>query len=101
MSASTPLSSQTTAPPPPATKPRAEDADLQAVHKLKSAHAAIRSELAKVIIGQERVIDQILIAMFTRSHALLVGVPGLAKTLIISSLAQTLHLNFKRIQAVS
>jgi MoxR-like ATPase len=98
MSASTPPSSHTAAPPPPVTKPRAEDADLQAVQKLKSAHAAIRSELAKVIIGQEKVIDQILIALFTRSHALLVGVPGLAKTLIISSLAQTLHLNFKRIQ---
>jgi MoxR-like ATPase len=79
-------------------RPRAEDADLQAVHKLKNSHAAIRAELAKVIVGQEKVIDQILIAMFTRSHALLVGVPGLAKTLIISSLAQTLHLQFKRIQ---
>jgi MoxR-like ATPase len=49
-------------------------------------------------VGQDAVIDQILISIFTRSHALLVGVPGLAKTLMISTLAQTLHLTFKRIQ---
>ena len=52
----------------------------------------IKTELAKVIVGQDEVIDEILISIFTRSHALLVGVPGLAKTLMISSLAQTLHL---------
>jgi MoxR-like ATPase len=51
-----------------------------------------------VIVGQEQVIDELLISIFTRSHALLVGVPGLAKTLLISTLAQTLHLSFKRIQ---
>src|SRR5260221_13613932 len=89
-----------TTPPPstPAAKPRGEDADVQAVQNLKAAHAAIKSELAKAIIGQQHVIDEILISIFTRSHALLVGVPGLAKTLMISSLAQTLHLGFKRIQ---
>jgi MoxR-like ATPase len=81
-----------------ATTAKIDDADLQAVENLKSAHAAIKNELAKVIIGQERVIDEILISIFTRSHALLVGVPGLAKTLMISTLAQTLHLSFKRIQ---
>ena len=74
------------------------DDDLQAVQNLRTARAAIKAELAKVIVGQEQVIDEILIAIFTRSHALLVGVPGLAKTLMISSLAQTLHLSFKRIQ---
>src|SRR5215470_4232760 len=74
------------------------DADLQAVDRLKSAHAAIKSELAKTIVGQHQVIDEILIALFTRSHALLVGVPGLAKTLMVSTLAQALHLQFKRIQ---
>ena len=83
---------------PSTDKPRLEEADLQAVQNLKSAHAAIKKELGKVIIGQEEVIDQILIAIFTKSHALLVGVPGLAKTLMVSSLAQTLHLGFKRIQ---
>src|SRR4051794_38823169 len=79
-------------------KPKIDDADLRAVENLKSAHATIKAELAKVIVGQEQVIDEILISIFTRSHALLVGVPGLAKTLMISSLAQTLHLTFKRIQ---
>jgi len=81
-----------------ASPPRTPDADLEAIQHLKSAHAAIRNELRKAIVGQEKVIDELLIAIFTRSHALLVGVPGLAKTLLISSLAQTLHLNFKRIQ---
>src|SRR5712672_2704807 len=94
------LMSATTPPANPATaKARAEDADLQAVQNLKAAHAAIKSELAKAIVGQQQVIDEILISIFTRSHALLVGVPGLAKTLMISTLAQTLHLSFKRIQS--
>jgi MoxR-like ATPase len=74
------------------------DADLQAVENLKSARAAIKAELGKVIVGQEQVVDEVLISIFTRSHALLVGVPGLAKTLLISTLAQTLHMSFKRIQ---
>jgi len=82
----------------PAAKPELKDADLQAVQNLKSAHASIKKELAKVIVGQDDVIDQILISIFTRNHALLVGVPGLAKTLMVSTLAQTLHLGFKRIQ---
>src|SRR5438093_697117 len=81
---------QPKAPPP--------DDDLEAVARLKAAHGAIKAELAKTIVGQQQVVDEILIALFTRSHALLVGVPGLAKTLMISTLAQTLHLGFKRIQ---
>ncbi len=72
--------------------------ELENVKQLKAAHRAIRQELGKAVVGQHAVIDQILIAIFTRSHALLVGVPGLAKTLLISSLAQTLDLGFKRIQ---
>jgi len=76
----------------------AGDQDLQALEKLKAATAAIKTELGKVIVGQEDVVDEALIAIFTRSHALLVGVPGLAKTLLVSTLAQTLHLTFKRIQ---
>jgi MoxR-like ATPase len=75
-----------------------DKADLQTVDQLRTAHAAIKGELAKVIVGQEQVIDEILISIFTRSHALLVGVPGLAKTLMISMLAQTLRLTFKRVQ---
>src|SRR5258705_1279395 len=51
-----------------------------------------------MIVGQEQVVDQVLISILTRSHALLVGVPGLAKTLLVSTLSQTLHLSFKRIQ---
>jgi len=82
----------------PPTKPRMEDADMQAVANLRAARGAIKSELSKVIVGQEQVIDECLTAIFTRSHALLVGVPGLAKTLLISTLAQSLHLSFKRIQ---
>ena len=78
--------------------PRAADADLQAVNDLKASCARIKAELAKVIVGQEDVVEEVLIAILTRSHALLVGVPGLAKTLLVSSLAQTLHLGFKRIQ---
>jgi MoxR-like ATPase len=68
------------------------------VENLKSACTRIKSELSKVIVGQEVVVDQVLIAILTRSHALLVGVPGLAKTLLVSTLSQTLHLSFKRIQ---
>ncbi|MGC8828359.1 MAG: AAA family ATPase [Verrucomicrobiia bacterium] len=75
-----------------------EKQDIQAIENLKIAYKTIKDELGKIIIGQEEVIDQVLISIFTRSHALLVGVPGLAKTLMISSLSQTLELSFKRIQ---
>jgi MoxR-like ATPase len=75
-----------------------QDTDLQAIEYFKGAYATLKYELAKVIVGQEEVIDQLLIAIFTRSHALLVGVPGLAKTLLISTLSQALQLGFKRIQ---
>ena len=87
--------------PTPTTKPHETElqaSDLAAVQKLKAAHATICAELSKVIIGQHEVVEQALISIFTRSHALLVGVPGLAKTLLVSTLAETLHLNFKRIQ---
>ena len=80
------------------TESATDEKDLQSVAKLKAATATIKSELSKVIVGQNAVIEETLIAIFTRSHALLVGVPGLAKTLLVSSLAQTLHLGFKRIQ---
>jgi MoxR-like ATPase len=71
---------------------------LKAVEFCREAYASIQGELSKVVVGQYDVLEQILIAIFTRSHALLVGVPGLAKTLIISTLAQTLQMSFKRIQ---
>ena len=72
--------------------------DLDTVRKLREAHARLKTELAKVIVGQDEVIDQLLLAIFCRSHALLMGVPGLAKTLMVNTLAQALDLSFKRIQ---
>ena len=72
--------------------------DLEAVRKLNDAYATIRDELAKVIVGQERVLESLLIAIFARGHGLLVGVPGLAKTLMVSTLAEALALSFSRIQ---
>src|SRR5678816_1459826 len=85
-------------PAEPVAADSANPTDLQAVQQLKAACARIKTELAKVIVGQEAVVDQVLISIVTRSHALLVGVPGLAKTLLVSTLSQTLHLSFKRIQ---
>ena len=73
-------------------------ADLEAVKRLRDAHAQIRREMGRVIVGQDEVIDQLLISIFSRGHCLLVGVPGLAKTLMIHSLADTLSLSFNRIQ---
>jgi len=72
--------------------------DVEMVQKVRDAHAKLRKEIGKVIIGQDQVVDQLLMAIFCRSHALLMGVPGLAKTLMVSSLAQALELGFKRIQ---
>ncbi|MGA2618800.1 MAG: MoxR family ATPase [Thermoguttaceae bacterium] len=72
--------------------------DLNAVQRCKTAYDQMRKELAEVIVGQSDVIEQVLIAIFARGHALLEGVPGLAKTLLVSSLAEATHLSFKRIQ---
>src|SRR5437762_1799648 len=72
--------------------------DVAMIEKLRTAHQRLREEIGKVIIGQEQVLDQLLMAVFCRSHALLMGVPGLAKTLMVSTLAQALDLTFKRIQ---
>ena len=82
----------------PVAKPELSEDDLEAVRRLKEAHRQIRAELARVIVGQDTVIDQLLISIFSRGHCLLVGVPGLAKTLMIHSLADALSLTFKRIQ---
>ena len=73
-------------------------ADLQAVERLKEARSRIKAEIAKVIIGQDQVIEELLIALLSNGHCLLVGVPGLAKTLLISTLARVLDLKFSRIQ---
>ncbi|MBK8180714.1 MAG: MoxR family ATPase [Planctomycetes bacterium] len=69
-----------------------------AMQRLRDAHARMKVELHHAIVGQEEVIDQLLIGILSRGHCLLVGVPGLAKTLLISSLAKTLDLSFNRIQ---
>jgi MoxR-like ATPase len=72
--------------------------ELAAVEKLQQGYQSMRTELGKVIVGQEAVIEELLIALFCRGHALLMGVPGLAKTLLISTLSRTLGLSFSRIQ---
>ena len=72
--------------------------DITAVEKLVQKRIALKTEIAKIIVGQDVVVDQILLSIFSGGHALLVGVPGLAKTLMVNTLAQALGLNFKRIQ---
>jgi len=72
--------------------------DVELVEKLHVKYAALKRELAKVIVGQDDVVEQTLIAVFARGHALLVGVPGLAKTLLVRTLADVLDLDFCRIQ---
>jgi MoxR-like ATPase len=76
----------------------APENDVAMIEKLRAAHQSLRKEIGKVIIGQDQVLDQLLMAIFCRSHALLMGVPGLAKTLMVSTLSQALDLSFKRIQ---
>ncbi len=72
--------------------------DIQAVKALNEAYQGMTEQLARVIVGQKEVIEQVLVAMFCQGHALLVGVPGLAKTLLIRTISEVLHLSFKRIQ---
>ena len=80
-----------------ARKPRIEG-DLSAIERLNDGYRRITRELNKAIVGQQRVIEELLIAIFARGHCLLVGVPGLAKTLMIRTLADALNLSFSRIQ---
>jgi len=75
-----------------------EKNDLQAIDKIVEGRARIKKEIAKIIVGQEEVIDDLLIALFCKGHCLFVGVPGLAKTLLVSTLANVLNLRFNRIQ---
>ena len=76
----------------------AETDDLAALARLRAAYDTMREEIGRVVIGQHQVVEEILIAVFARGHCVLVGVPGLAKTLLVSTLAKTLSLSFKRIQ---
>ncbi len=79
-------------------KEDASEVEAQAIRGLATAYTRMRDEIGKVIIGQEDVVDQLLISLFSRGHCLLVGVPGLAKTLLVSTVARILQLSFKRIQ---
>ena len=72
--------------------------EIAAIEEFAARREAMLGEIRKVIVGQEKVIEEVLIALFSRGHCLLVGVPGLAKTLLISTLAEILHLDFNRIQ---
>src|SRR5512137_129008 len=72
--------------------------EQELVRRLQKTHNGIKQALAKRIVGQDEVIDQIMITLFSGGHCLLVGVPGLAKTLIIKSLSELLDLSFNRVQ---
>ncbi len=80
------------------TQEPAQHDDVRAVEEVVAAREAIFREIGKVIVGQEEVIEQMLVALFSRGHCLFVGVPGLAKTLLVRTLAQVLDLKFSRIQ---
>lgn len=72
--------------------------DVEAVDGLAASYQTLTSEIAKVIVGQEDVVKAVIISLFSNGHSLLVGVPGLAKTLLVSTIAEVLDLDFKRIQ---
>jgi len=72
--------------------------DVKKIEGLKQAHANILEQIRKAVVGQQRVVNELMIALFAQGHCLLIGVPGLAKTLLVSTLAQSLSLSFKRVQ---
>src|SRR5579885_2622585 len=77
---------------------RLSENDVEAIDHLRDAYARLRKELGRVIVGQQSVIERLAICLFARGHALLMGVPGLAKTLMVNKLAETMSLKFSRIQ---
>ena len=85
-------------PEAPASAPHVSDADVAAIDAMRELHGRLRAEVAKVIIGQEQVIEELLMAILARGHALLMGVPGLAKTTMVQALSQVMSLDFNRIQ---
>lgn len=89
--------SASTVPPAPEPKQLSEN-DVQAIDQLRDVYARLRAELGRVIVGQHEVIEKLAICLFGRGHALLMGVPGLAKTLLVSKLSETMSLSFSRIQ---
>ena len=74
------------------------DSDVVVIDELRSTYDRMRAEMAKVIIGQDEVVERLLICILSRGHALLMGVPGLAKTLMVNSLSKVMSLDFNRIQ---
>lgn len=80
------------------TTPELQSDDVAAIDELRDVYRRLKGELAKIIVGQDQVIEQLAICLFGRGHALLMGVPGLAKTLLVSRIAETMSLSFSRIQ---
>lgn len=76
----------------------AKNSDVQALENLKDQFAALKQEIAKIIVGQDQVVEELILSIFCRGHVLLVGVPGLAKTLLVKTISDSLGLNFSRIQ---
>src|ERR1051325_4023607 len=85
-------------PPKEPTLSAANEAEREIVQRLGSGRVQIETELAKIIVGQKEVIEQLLIALFAGGHCLITGAPGLAKTLLVKSIARIFHLKFQRIQ---
>ena len=90
-----PTQTQTDAPAPDAAIP---DADLALAERLRDGYEAIKGEIRKLIVGQDDVVEHLLLSLFVGGNSLIVGVPGLAKTLLIHTLARVLNLDFARIQ---
>ena len=80
------------------TKAGASFDEAKALEDIKNVHNKIMTEIGKVFIGQTKVVEEVLYALFARGHVLLIGVPGLGKTLLVNSLAKLLDLDFKRVQ---
>jgi len=72
--------------------------DVAAAKELVTKYKQLKKEIGKIIIGQDKAVDHVLLSIFIGGHSLLIGVPGLAKTLLVSTVARTLGLDFKRIQ---
>ncbi len=85
-------------PSSPTTSSSLQSDDVAAIDELRDVYRKLKAELSKVIVGQDQVIEQLCICLFARGHALLMGVPGLAKTLLVSRVAETMSLSFSRIQ---
>jgi MoxR-like ATPase len=92
------MSDDLDSPAPVVSENEAREREAQAIKGLANAYSRMQEEIAKVIIGQHNIIDDLLVAMFCRGHCLLVGVPGLAKTLLVSTISKILQLSFRRIQ---